>query len=115
MTKADSNLMVIQNFILHITHVSDSKEADFNKPMTFTPEQLYKMADEYIEEDHVDGKDFNFSIKATVPTALNWWSKLTSKETETIMKKHFVGNAKSLHLSNQQIKRLYEKEVLKKK
>ena len=94
MTKADSNLMVIQNFILHITHVSDSKEADFNKPMTFTPEQLYKMADEYIEEDHVDGKDFNFSIKATVPTALNWWSKLTSKETETKKEGKIIWQAK---------------------
>jgi hypothetical protein len=57
MTKADKNLMVIQNFILHITHCSDSKEADFQKPMQFTPKELYKMADEYIEEDHVDGRD----------------------------------------------------------
>jgi hypothetical protein len=57
MTKAEVNLMVIQNFILHITHVSDVMEEDFKNPMTFTPEQLYKMADEYIEEDHVDGKD----------------------------------------------------------
>jgi hypothetical protein len=57
MTKSEANLMVIQNFILHITHVSDVREEDFKKPMTFTPEQLYKMADEYIEEDHVDGKD----------------------------------------------------------
>ena len=57
MTKADQNLMVIQNFILHITHVSDEKESDFKKPMTFTPEQLYQMSNEYINEDHVDGRD----------------------------------------------------------
>lgn len=57
MTKADQNLALIQNFILHITHVSDEREADFKEPMTFTPELLYKMAEEYIEEDHVDGKD----------------------------------------------------------
>jgi hypothetical protein len=57
MTKADLNLMVIENFILHITHVSDFREEDFKKPMVFTPEQLYKMAVEYIEEDHVDGRE----------------------------------------------------------
>ena len=57
MTKADQNLMVIQNFILHVTHVSDKSEPDFKKPITFTPEQLYQMADEYIDEDHVDGRD----------------------------------------------------------
>lgn len=56
MTKADLNLSLIQNFILHITHVSDSNEADFKTPMTFTPEQLYQMCDDYIDEDHVDGR-----------------------------------------------------------
>jgi hypothetical protein len=34
-----------------------NKEEDFKKPMVFTPEQLYKMAVEYIEEDHVDGRE----------------------------------------------------------
>ena len=57
MTQADKNLAILQNFILHITHVSDKREADFKTPMTFTPEQLYNMADDYIEEDHVDGRD----------------------------------------------------------
>jgi hypothetical protein len=57
MTKADLNLAVIQNFILHITHVSDSKESGFKEPITFTPELLYQMADDYIAEDHVDGRD----------------------------------------------------------
>ena len=57
MTKADLNLMVIQNFILYITHVSDNIDAEFKTPMTFTPEQLYQMADNYIDEDHVDGRD----------------------------------------------------------
>lgn len=56
MTKADLNLMVIENFILHITHVSSKEEVDFTTPMTFTPEQLYQMCYDYIEEDHVDGK-----------------------------------------------------------
>ena len=59
-TQADKNLMVIQNFILHITHCSiDSggKDANFKGKLTFTPKQLYQMADDYIEEDHVDGRD----------------------------------------------------------
>ncbi len=57
MTKADLNLMVIENFILHITHASDKNDLNFKEPMTFTPKQLYKMAKDYIEEDHVDGRD----------------------------------------------------------
>lgn len=57
MTKADQNLMVIQNFILHITHSSDKDDKNLKIPMTFTPEELYQMAFDYIEEDHVDGKD----------------------------------------------------------
>ena len=57
MTKAEQNLMVIQNFILHITHVSGDNDINFKEPMTFTPEELYRMADEYIEEDHADGKE----------------------------------------------------------
>ena len=52
--QSDLNLMLIQNFILHITHAS---EQDKDKtPMTFTPSVLYQMALDYIEEDHVDGK-----------------------------------------------------------
>ena len=55
MKKSDLNLVVIQNFILYITHAS---EQDNNaKPMKFTPNHLYQMAVDYIEEDHVDGKD----------------------------------------------------------
>lgn len=60
MTKADLNLAVIQNFILHVTHSSspqDGIDENFKTPMTFTPEQLYQMADDYIEEDHVDGRE----------------------------------------------------------
>jgi hypothetical protein len=55
MTRADENLMVIQNFILHITGVSDG-DVDFQTPMTFTPEALYTLAVDYIEDDHADGK-----------------------------------------------------------
>ena len=59
-TKADHNLAIIQNFILHVTHSScpaDGTDENFKTPMAFTPEELYRMADEYIEEDHVDGRD----------------------------------------------------------
>ena len=57
MTKAYQNLMVIQNFILHITHSSDKDDENLKTPMIFTPEELYQMADDYIEEDHADGRD----------------------------------------------------------
>lgn len=52
---SERNLMVIQNFILHITH--SSEQDDDETKMTFTPADLYKLADDYIEEDHVDGKE----------------------------------------------------------
>ena len=51
MTKAEQNLMVIQNFILYITHGTHEQDK-----IEFTPEQLYQMAIDYIDEDHVDGK-----------------------------------------------------------
>jgi len=57
MKKSDKNLAVIQNFILHVTHSSnDESDVRFKELMTFTPEQLYQMALDYIEEDHVDGE-----------------------------------------------------------
>jgi hypothetical protein len=58
MKKSARNLAVIQNFILHLTHCSDDEsELDFKEVMEFTPELLYQVALDYIEEDHVDGKD----------------------------------------------------------
>jgi hypothetical protein len=51
MTKAEQNLMVIQNFILYITHSIHEQDK-----IEFTPEQLYQLAIDYIDEDHVDGK-----------------------------------------------------------
>jgi len=35
----------------------DSDDPNFKEQITFTPEIMYRVADEYIEEDHVDGKD----------------------------------------------------------
>jgi len=55
MKNSERNKLVIDNFILHITHCSGGED-DFEEPITFTPKQLYQMAEDYIEEDHVDGK-----------------------------------------------------------
>jgi hypothetical protein len=55
MAKSEDNLRVIQNFILHITHANEG-DHDAKLPMTFTANELYQMANDYIEEDHVDGK-----------------------------------------------------------
>jgi len=58
MKKSDRNLSVIQNFILHLTHCGDhGMDAEFKDVKTYTPELLYQIAKDYIEEDHVDGKD----------------------------------------------------------
>ena len=56
------NLSVIENFILFLTHCSDDKEPDFTKPQTYTPEELYRVAYDYILEDHVDGEDSEEAI-----------------------------------------------------
>lgn len=56
MTQTEKNLAVIENFILHLTHVSDVRDIDFRKPQTYTPEELYRVAYDYIEGDHVDEK-----------------------------------------------------------
>ncbi len=71
MTRADENLMVIQNFILHITGVDNVEDVDFGRPMTFTPEALYTLAVDYIEDDHADGKG-------------NPENNLTERDKETI-------------------------------
>lgn len=71
MTRADENLMVIQNFILHITGVDNAEDVDFGRPMTFTPEALYTLAVDYIEDDHADGKG-------------NPENNLTERDKETI-------------------------------
>jgi len=57
MTQADKNLALIENFILYLTHVSDARDIDFRKPQTYTPKELYRVAYDYIQEDHVDGKE----------------------------------------------------------
>jgi hypothetical protein len=64
MKKSEKNLSVIQNFILHLTHSSKIEDMPVgeldvlhNEVMEFTPELLYKVAKEYIKEDHVDGED----------------------------------------------------------
>lgn len=58
MKKSERNLGVIQNFILHLTHSGEhGMDAHYKEEMTFTPETMYRVAKEYIAEDHVDGKD----------------------------------------------------------
>lgn len=47
MKNSERNLRVIQNFILYYTH--DSEEMGASK--------MYQAALDYIEDDHVDGKD----------------------------------------------------------
>lgn len=54
MAKSDNNLMVSENFILHLTHSSEN-DHNADKPLTLTPNELYQAARDYIEEDHVDG------------------------------------------------------------
>jgi hypothetical protein len=54
---SQKNLGVIENFILHLTHASCDGDDMFDEPQTFTAKDLYRIAKEYISEDHVDGED----------------------------------------------------------
>ncbi len=54
---SENNLRVINNFILHLMHSGDhGLDANFEKLQSFSPKDLYRVAQEYIEEDHVDGR-----------------------------------------------------------
>lgn len=55
MKQSERNLMVIENFILHLTHSNEGDhDADTSTP--YTANELYQAAKDYIEEDHADGK-----------------------------------------------------------
>lgn len=55
MKNSERNLAVIENFILHLTHCSGGED-NYYESQTYTPEELYRVAYDYIQEDHVDGK-----------------------------------------------------------
>lgn len=50
MKKSEKNLAVIENFILHLTHSSEG-DPIFKVPQTYTPEELYRVAYDYIKEN----------------------------------------------------------------
>jgi|TARA_R110000822_G_scaffold6851_10_gene28664 hypothetical protein len=56
MKNSAKNFAVLENFILFLTHSSGEKDNNFTDPQTYTPEELYRVVYDYIEEDHVDGK-----------------------------------------------------------
>ena len=53
MKQSEKNLLVIENFILHITGSSDDTDRE---KIGYSPFDLYQMAKDYIKEDHVDGE-----------------------------------------------------------
>ena len=60
MNKPERNRGVLENFVLHLTHCShpkDGEDPEFKTEMVFTPEILYRVVNEYIAGDHVDGYD----------------------------------------------------------
>jgi len=52
---SERNLMVLENFILHLTHCSED-DAGSDELTLYSPNELYQMARSYIAEDHVDGE-----------------------------------------------------------
>lgn len=55
MKNSDRNLMVLRNFILFLTHC-EKNDHDAEVKLYYTANELYEMVENYIEEDHVDGK-----------------------------------------------------------
>ncbi len=53
---SEGNLMVLQNFILFLTHCEQG-DVEASVKLSYTADELYKIAEEYIEEDHVDGEN----------------------------------------------------------
>lgn len=56
MKNSERNKLVLDNFILFITHASENDNMSDEK-ITVSANELYKMVEDYIEEDHVDGKE----------------------------------------------------------
>lgn len=61
---SDRNLIVLENFILYITGCNENDE-DSCTQQSFSPNELYQMAKDYIKEDHVDGKENSEDIIVT--------------------------------------------------
>ena len=54
--QSDKNKAVLDNFILHMTHKSrEDKSSQVLKP--WSSNIFYSIVDEYIQEDHVDGRE----------------------------------------------------------
>lgn len=71
MKNSERNRLVLENFLLHLTHCSeDVSERDFDEKMSWTPRELYKQLNDYIEEDHVDGKGNPEDDKEVEPHAI---------------------------------------------
>lgn len=56
MKNSERNLLVLENFILHLTHSSEG-DNDANETIKLTANELYQIARDYIKEDHVDGEE----------------------------------------------------------
>ena len=58
--KSDINKAVLDNFVFFLTHSSipsDREDPNFREEQVFTPEIIYSTVEDYIAEDHVDGRD----------------------------------------------------------
>jgi len=90
MKHSERNLTVIRNFLLHLTHCENNDKTAITPDgiplwkyqLVLTPEMLYRIADEYIEEDHVDGKDNpeDEIIPTTYWTESSWLHQDIDKE-----------------------------------
>lgn len=89
--------MVLENFILHITHASENDNMSDEK-ITLTANELYKMAAEYIEEDHTDGKENPEDDWVSAETRLQFIEKDLEK-ARTILRREAVDEME-LHSSD---------------
>ena len=92
MKQSEKNLLVIENFILHITGSSDDTDRE---NIGYSPFDLYQMAKDYIKEDHVDGEQNPedkvtryISIEDVTQVALDLRMNPTLAEIQEVLKNY---------------------------
>lgn len=106
----DNNLMVLESFILHLTHCSKG-DWEANKTVIVTPNELYTRAKEYVENDHVDGANYNNLNNFRLRRDLEFHP---IQETEKLVPRGYVGKNESanptwcIELVNSDLEVFYE-------
>jgi hypothetical protein len=94
-----TQLQTIDNFILYITSASSSQDDLFDEPMTFTPRQLYDLADVYSKQESSNDKihvcTHFLGTTADVDDFTFEWMSLLGSPVTAELKKDSMGAVKA--------------------